>query len=238
MNKEEQDRLNSVAEKSIYAEGANAAMQRYCFAVVEKFLRSGNILELGPAEGLMTEPLVATGQAVTCVEGSEVFCRMLREKFPSATIVNSLFEEYRPASRFDNIILGHVLEHVEDPVQILSMVKEWLAPGGIIFAAVPNSSSLHRQAGVLMGLLTHEKQLNAMDIHHGHRRGFDIEEFRQVFIEAGLNIQTLGGYWLKPVSSAQIEETWNEAMLQAYMVLGEKYPEIAAEIYVVAGRND
>ena len=33
----------------------------------------------------------------------------------------------------------------------------------------------------------------------------------------------------------QIEESWNEEMIRAFMKLGEKYPEIAAEIYVVAG---
>jgi hypothetical protein len=73
-----------------------------------------------------------------------------------------------------------------------------------------------------------------MDRHHGHRRVFDPTSFRAAFSGAGLNIEHFGGYWLKPLSNAQIEKSWTPEMLSAFMTLGEKYPEIAAEIYVVA----
>ena len=43
-----------------------------------------------------------------------------------------------------------------------------------------------------------------------------------------------GGYWLKPVSNAQIEEAGNPEMLKAFMQMGERYPDIAAEIYIKA----
>jgi hypothetical protein len=75
-----------------------------------------------------------------------------------------------------------------------------------------------------------------MDKHHGHRRVFEPASFKAAFAEAGLAIEHFGGYWLKPVSNAQIEKTWTPEMLSAFMVLGEKYPEIAAEIYVVASK--
>ena len=38
------------------------------------------------------------------------------------------------------------------------------------------------------------------------------------------------------MSNRQIEEAWTPPMLAAFMELGERYPEIAAEIYVVASR--
>jgi len=107
-------------------------------------------------------------------------------------------------------------------------------PRGRILAAVPNSRSLHRQAAVLMQLLPGEDALNEMDIHHGHRRVFSPESFRRCFLDAGLTIDIFGGYWLKPVSNRQIEQTWTPAMLDAFMQLGERYPDIAGEIYVVA----
>lgn len=103
-----------------------------------------------------------------------------------------------------------------------------------MFAAVPNARSLHRQAAVIMGLLASEDALNARDRHHGHRRVFDPETFQRVFSEAGLTVVSVGGYWLKPVSNRQLEEAWTPEMLDAFMQLGERYPEIAAEIYVVA----
>jgi hypothetical protein len=49
-----------------------------------------------------------------------------------------------------------------------------------------------------------------------------------------LQIEFFGGYWLKPLSNQQIEENWTPSMLDVFMRLGERYPDIAGEIYVVA----
>ena len=186
----------------------------------------------------MTELLMTTGLEMTVIEGSSLFCKDLAERFPEATVIHTLFEEYEPSVQYDNIVLGHVLEHVLDPVGILKLAKTWLKPGsGRIFAAVPNARSLHRQAAVIMGLLTSEDELNEMDIHHGHRRVFNPESFRNCFYQAGLEIEIFGGYWLKPVANRQIEASWTPQMLRAFMQLGERYPDIAGEIYVVAGNG-
>jgi 2-polyprenyl-3-methyl-5-hydroxy-6-metoxy-1,4-benzoquinol methylase len=210
-------------------------MVRYSFTVASRHFVGDSILEMGPAEGVMTELLVKTGKDLTVVEGSGSFCESLRQRFPQAKVFHSLFEDFESDRQFDNILLGHVLEHVQDPVHILRKVKGLLKPGtGRIFAAVPNARSLHRQAAVIMGMLPQEDALNEMDIHHGHRRVFNPESFRNCFYQAGLDIEIFGGYWLKPVSNKQIEDSWTPEMLDAFMKLGERYPDIAAEIYVVA----
>jgi len=49
-----------------------------------------------------------------------------------------------------------------------------------------------------------------------------------------MTVEAFGGYWMEPVSLRQIEESWTPAMLEAFMTLGEWYPDIAGEIYVVA----
>ncbi|NBR68254.1 MAG: methyltransferase domain-containing protein, partial [Actinobacteria bacterium] len=49
--------------------------------------------------------------------------------------------------------MGHVLEHVLDPLDAVQRAYAWLRPGGMVLAAVPNARSLHRQAAVSMGLL-------------------------------------------------------------------------------------
>ena len=109
----------------------------------------------------------------------------------------------------------HVLEHVQDPVDILRRAGRWLAPGGKILAAVPNALSLHRQAAVLMGLLPKVDALNEMDLRHGHRRVFDPDRFRDIFRQAGLGIEIFGGYWLKPLANSQLENQWTPPMIDA-----------------------
>ena len=234
MNIEEKAHLEGISNDSLYAAGANAATIKYSFRIALRYLAGDSILEMGPAEGVMTELLSATGKSMTVVEGSALFCDRLMRRFPQIRVVHALFEEFQPEVKFDNIILGHVLEHVLDPVDILSRAKQWLKPGGRIFAAVPNARSVHRQAAVIMGLLPREDALNEMDLHHGHRRVFNPESFRSAFTQAGLRVDIFGGYWLKPVSNGQIESHWTPAMVEAFMQMGERYPDIAGEIYVLA----
>ncbi|NND00940.1 MAG: class I SAM-dependent methyltransferase [Gammaproteobacteria bacterium] len=235
MQKDEKKHLEDISNISLYAAGVNTDTINYSFEIARRFLVGDSILEMGPAEGVMTELLVSTGMDMTIVEGSSLFCKDLAKRYPKAKVIHSLFEEFAPSQKFDNIVLGHVLEHVQDPVDILSHARKWLNPGcGRIFAAVPNARSLHRQAAVVMGMLDSEESLNEMDIHHGHRRVFNPESFRNCFYQAGLKIEVFGGYWIKPVSNKQIEETWTPEMIHAFMQLGERYPDIAGEIYVVA----
>jgi len=231
----ERARLAAIAADSWYAKGANAATVRYSAEVFGRYWRGTRCLELGPAEGVMTETLAAAFSSLTLVDGAERFCADLRARFPAATVVCSIFEEFEPAHQFDTVVLGHVLEHVQDPRLILARVRGWLAPAGVVCAAVPNARSLHRQAAVLMGLLATEHSLNETDLHHGHRRVYDPDTLRADFVAAGLAIQHFGGYWIKPLSNAQIEASWTPEMLEAFMQLGERYPDIAGEIYVIAG---
>lgn len=238
MSKDEENlRLESIASTSLYLSGVNADRTRYTFRIFSRYISGDTILEMGPAEGVMTELLSGLSQSLRVVEGAKAFCDELQVKFPKCKVDHALFETYEPGQHFDNIILGHVLEHVDDPVAILKRAASWLNPSGRILAAVPNSRSLHRQAAVIMGLLTREDQLNDMDHHHGHRRVYNPESFRQDFIRAGLNIEVFGGYWLKPVSNGQIEQNWTPQMLEAFMQLGERYPDISGEIYVIGRHN-
>jgi 2-polyprenyl-3-methyl-5-hydroxy-6-metoxy-1,4-benzoquinol methylase len=235
MNKDsEQARLANIASDSWYGKGVNAATVAYSVRIFSRHWKPGSCLEMGPAEGLATAELVKHFKDLTCVDGAEAFCAALRARHAGIKAHCSLFEEYEPERRFDNIVLGHVLEHVADPIVILARAKAWLTPGGRVFAAVPNARSYHRQMGVIMGLLDEEHALNATDVHHGHRRVYDPESFRRDFHLAGLRIELFGGYWLKPVANSQLEAHWTPEMVEAAMVVGERYPDTAAEIYVVA----
>lgn len=231
----ELDRLETVAAGTAYEAGVNGAMIEHLTRIYDRFVTPGaSCLELGPAEGSFSRVLAERFDDLTLVDGSERFCALLRERFPRATVVHALFEDYEPGRSFDAIVLGHVLEHVEDPPALLRRVRGWLAPGGRLFAAVPNARSLHRQAAVLMGLLETEHALNETDRRLGHRRVYDPESFRAEFHAAGFEIEVFGGFWLKPISNGQIEESWTREMLDAHMRVGERYPDIAAELYVVA----
>jgi len=238
VSEDEDRRLARLAGDSWYAKGVNAEIVRYTAEIFARHWRGRRCLELGPAEGLMTETLAATFPELTCVEGAASFVASLRARFPKARVVQALFEDFATDERFDAIVLGHVLEHVTEPRRILERCRGWLAPGGAVYAAVPNARSIHRQAGVLMGMLAEEHALNETDHKQGHRRVYDPESFRADFHAAGLAIRVFGGYFLKLLSNAQIDAACPPALVRACMQLGERYPDIAADLYVIADAGD
>ena len=114
----------------------------------------------------MTHFLAQMEYKLVVLEGAETFCKDLCARYPDVQVFHSLAENFETELKFDNIVLGHVLEHVEDPVAILQKARTWLSEDGVILAAVPNARSLHRQAAVLMGLLSYEEDMNEADCIH------------------------------------------------------------------------
>lgn len=234
----EHKHLESVAKSLDYAyiEGVNLNTVEYNAEIFKRYLKKGDsILELGPAEGAMTDLLYPIySENYTVVDAVVSYVDILKKRHPGIKGEATLIEEYQPTQYYDSIILGHVLEHVDNPVKILRKCKSWLKTSGQIMLSVPNCNSIHRQAAVIMGLQENVKNLSEMDKTHGHRRVYSWQELADDFESAGLHVVKMGGYWLKPLSNAQLEATWTKQMMDAFMLLGEKYPEIAAEIYVVA----
>ena len=93
---EELHRLESIADHSLYSAGINTDTVRYSFRVFARHLRGDTILEMGAAEGVMTELLATTGKSLTVVEGSRKFCDALAVRFPDARVVHALFEKFAP----------------------------------------------------------------------------------------------------------------------------------------------
>ena len=101
----------------------------------ESFFNKGNLLELGSFKGEFTKRLLPFFEDVTCVEASDIAMRESKDQLGDrVSFVNALFEKVTLPSRYDNIVMTHVLEHLDDPVAILKRVNdEWLAPEGRFF---------------------------------------------------------------------------------------------------------
>lgn len=229
----EKKRITKLSKNNKYSYGVNKNAIEYAYNLYKNFFRKGSILEVGPGEGIGTGIIYDDFLDYTIIDGSSDFCNTLKIQFPNINTINKLFEEFKTEKKYDNIILGHVLEHVIDPISIIKKYKGFLSENGRMFANVPNAFSIHRQAAVLMGLLIDEHQINETDVQHGHRRVYDPYSFRNDFLKAEMKIEFFGGFWLKPLSNKQIEDNWTNEMIRSFMVLGEKYVDIAAEIYII-----
>lgn len=207
-----------------------------CYDTFKRFFVGNSCLELGPATGYMTKNLVNSFQHVTAVEGSKTLFEKI-PGYPNLTKINCLFEDYNPSEKFDTIIINHVLEHLEDPINTLKRAYNWLNKNGVCIIGVPNAKSFHRLAAVKMGLLNSEYDLNSRDIELGHHRVYDLDLLKLHVKEAGFKILHESGIFLKFLSNAQIEKMLDENIINAYFELASEFYQNAAEIFVIATKK-
>jgi len=60
---------------------------------------------------------------------------------PGLTKVHALFEESNRVTRFDTIVMDHILEHIAEPVALLNRAGNWLAPPDVSSWAFQNGHS-------------------------------------------------------------------------------------------------
>src|SRR5574344_236097 len=104
--RKEQINVEKCARNNNYAEGINGMMIEYTFNILKPYLK-GEILEMGPADGTMTNKIIKQHQNFTIVEGSPFFADNLKAKYPTLDINCCLFEDFKPTKKFDIIIMGH-----------------------------------------------------------------------------------------------------------------------------------
>ena len=188
---------------------------------------------MGPADGIMTTYLADHFEILHVVD-----CEIkLLNEIPDLCNISkfqSLFENFAPPQKYDTIIMEHILEHVEDPQVILHKAKNWLNDNGVMIIGVPNAKSIHRLAAVKMGLLNSEYDLNQRDLSQGHRRVYDSDLLEKEIQNAKLKIIHKGGVFLKVVSNQQIEDHWNQNMIQGFYELSDLFPDNTADIFIIA----
>src|SRR5215470_15582360 len=196
---------------------------------VAELSAGASMLELGLGHGYSTSYFARRFKPYVVIEGSAEMITRFRERFAIADveIQQGYFEDFTTDRRFHNIVMGFVLEHVDDPSEILSRYRELLAPGGSTFVAVPNAESLHRRFGHAAGLLPDITTLSQADLDFGHRRYFTVRTLSQLVEASGYSIQKTEGLFLKPITTQQISDLrLPQATLQAMMIVGVDHPEL------------
>lgn len=233
---DELDRFVDVYNKGCTYDLDNELILRWYPKRISKKMDVGNVLELGIGHGYSIREFdkIATDHLV--LEGSGEVIRSFRERNPDLQyiqIVETLFESYKSENLFDNIIMGFVLEHVEDPTTLIEQYAKFLSPEGRMFIAVPNAESMHRRLGLLAGMLEKLDVLSEFDLKLGHKRYFTLTGLREMVAKSGLSIISEEGLFLKPFTTGQIHKLClDKKVLEAMMFLGIQYPELSAAILV------
>jgi 2-polyprenyl-3-methyl-5-hydroxy-6-metoxy-1,4-benzoquinol methylase len=220
-------------------QGIDNRTKRFIVERCEDYIRGPRVLELGYVDGLWTERILEKGCQVDVVEGAErhvEHARKLYAERDSVRIFHCLFQEYEPDTSYDTIIAGDMLRYLPDPEGFLRQASGWLKEDGNLIATIPNSRSLHRRIGALMNMEPTPVQANQRDKEVGNLRSYDRYEFRHLMIEGGLDVKVLRGCFLKPLSSAQMQD-WPDDLLRAFLEVGDELEDYCWFIYAVCQKR-
>ncbi|MCE5983158.1 MULTISPECIES: class I SAM-dependent methyltransferase [unclassified Pseudomonas] len=193
-----------------------------------------SLLELGLGHGYTTDIFSRRFEHHVVLEGSPAVIDNFRDKHPDcrAQIVETWFEKFSTDERFDVIVMGFILEHVDDPLVILRRFREFLAPGGRMFIAVPNAEVLNRRLGQLAGLLDDVTTLSENDHLLGHQRFYTVATLKDDVAQAGCTVDRLEGIYLKPFTTRQILSLQlDRQVIEGLCTVGIDYPELSCGLF-------
>lgn len=210
----------------------------------QPFFQSGSLLELGSHRGEFTRRFFEYFDDITCVEASDVAIREAKDKFgEKAVFFNEVFERVALPKKYNNVVLTHVLEHLDDPVFVLRRINdEWLADGGRLFLVCPNANAPSRQIAVKMGLISHNTAVTPAELAHGHRCTYTLDTLERDACAAGLRVVHRSGVFFKALANFQWDRLLNTDIispeyLEGCYKLGQHYPDLCASIFLMCEKG-
>ena len=219
-------------------------MHPFMIRSFQPFFINGNCLELGSFKGDFTQRLLPFFGDITCVEASNEAIGEARKRLGErVTYFASLFEDAVLPTRYGNIILTHVLEHLDDPIALLRRINdEWLSDDGRLFLACPNAHAPSRQIAVKMGLISHNCAVTKAEAAHGHRITYSLDTLERDAKAGGLKVIHRSGIFFKALANFQWDQLLktdiiSKEYLDACYELGQQYPDLCSSIYLICRKG-
>lgn len=208
------------------------------------FFSKGNFLELGSFQGNFTRRFLPYFEDITCVEASLEALSIAKSEFgEKVKFVHSMFENAVLPVKYDNIILTHVLEHIDDPISVLKKINdEWLSDEGKFFLVCPNANAPSRQIAVKMGLISHNSAVTPAEEKHGHRITYSLDTLERDATTAGLKVIHRSGIFFKALANFQWDKLLNTDIisheyLEGCYQLGQQYPDLCSSIFLLCEKG-
>ena len=220
-------------------------MHPYMLKSFTPFFRQGNLLELGSFKGEFTQRFLSYFKDITCVEASDEAIIEAKQKLgKEIKFFNSVFEEVNLPSKYDNIIMTHVLEHIDDPISVLKRINdEWLSDNGRFFLVCPNANAPSRQIAVKMGIITHNSAVTPAEKQHGHNITYTLDTLERDVKAAGLKVVYRTGIFFKAMANFQWDKLLqtdiiSKEYLEGCYELGHHYPDLCSSIFLLCEKGE
>ncbi len=182
-------------------------------SIILRWLGDGHgrrILDVGAADGLLSSKLAERGWKVTGIEGDPSLARTCAAHCEQMIVIDLNRELPDVSGPFDAIVYGDVLEHLVDPLSVLTQLNRALSPGGFVIISVPNIAHFYVRLLLLLGRFDY---LDRGILDSTHLRFFTERSLHAMIADAGLVVERLTA---TPAPLYQILPTsWHKRWLAA-----------------------
>lgn len=219
-------------------------MHPFMMRAFAPYFSGESCLELGSSKGDFTLHLAQHFKQLTCVEASNDAVQVASKRLCSSVKFHiNTFENCQLDDEFDNVILTHVLEHIDEPIKLLKKINdEWLTADGHLFLVCPNANAPSRQIAVKMGLIPNNSAVTPAEAAHGHRITYTLDTLERDCKAAGLRVVHRSGIFFKALANFQWDrllqtDIVSPQYLEGCYELGQHYPDLCSSIFLLCKRG-
>ena len=148
-----------------------------------------HLLDVGCARGHLSTALMKQGWKVTGIEYDPEDAQAAQDAGISMIVGSAESALSNMADTFDVIVFADVLEHFVQPLEVLTLAKSRLKPGGRIVISIPNVAHLTVRLQLLLGSFNYTDR-GILDRTHLHF--YTKRSLHEMISQAGLRIVELG----------------------------------------------
>lgn len=203
--------------------------------------RGRKALDVGAADGFLSERLTAQGWSVTALERDPALAARARGRCKEVVVADLEAAPPLLDGPFEAIVYGDVLEHLSEPRTALVALNRTLAPGGTAIVSVPNVAHLWMRLSLMLGRFDYADR-GILD--RTHLRFFTRRTFVAFLRDAGLTVVELRvtpvplpvvvperwhGAWLHGLHglSALAARAWPRGLAYQFVAICRRAPEAA-----------
>lgn len=154
----------------------NPAMRRYFWSRLRRLFRlmqkhqtgSRSVLDVGGGGGVFLPTLAVNYDSVTLIDLVVAEAKAIADVFGLRNVEFcelDLLRDELDGRRFDTIVAADVLEHFADLDAPVARLRQWLAPGGMLFTSLPTENLLYKTLRFCFGIeKPHDHYHTASDV--------------------------------------------------------------------------
>jgi 2-polyprenyl-3-methyl-5-hydroxy-6-metoxy-1,4-benzoquinol methylase len=180
--------------------------------------RGQTMLDIGCGTGEFLKAAADIGFNVTGIDVDSTTTDYITTKYGFHAVTGLLGPETFPQCSFDVVVLSHVIEHLQRPIELIAVIRSILKPNGLFVMCTPNSDSLGEDIHHIYGRFRYDRSkcyYLSPFLSPYHIIGFNLKSSRRILENAGFAAE-----YCKLHSGLEWEDKSRKLIMRSIKIMG------------------